>query len=88
MMGRNPARSSSSPPTSSKVDSLLEAAKEGWDTTFRYAFLLLVKRGTVGAIILTSIELMRAVVGHWLHLLAVCDSVEDGRQEQYKVVRR
>jgi hypothetical protein len=68
MMGRDPAKSGSIPPTRSKADSLLEAAKEGWDTTFRYAFLLLVKRGTVGAIILTSLELMRAVVGHWLHL--------------------
>jgi hypothetical protein len=68
MRGRNLAKPSSSPASSSKADALLEAAKAGWQTTFRYAFLLLVRRGTVGVVILATAELARTVLAHWLHL--------------------
>jgi hypothetical protein len=40
------------------IDPLLNAARDGWATTLRYALLLLVKRGTVGVIIWTVLELL------------------------------
>jgi len=38
-------------------DSLLEAANSGWETTFRYAFLLVIKRITVVGGIWVTAEL-------------------------------
>ena len=50
-----------------KDDPLLSASKAGWPTTLRYALLLLVKHGTVGAIMVTVADLVIRLLGHLGH---------------------